>query len=306
MHQVASEFLVTGTFLMMTLSSWGLDTSGATAHFNLLPAPPASIEPGCDACVCDLDGVVAGVDTGAGAGSLADREVYSNLAGSATSPISLCPVPRECGDAAVQNATQAMKAAFDEGQGAGWEQPAGFRWRACTTTDLVSDECDPTVDVTRDNALAFLTVFAVQCAAIALGHVVMMWKLRRMVAGNKRSRRRAMADPRLLQRARRFVADAKAREEQQRGQRGGGNGGNTRSARARFRRAVIVTKFGVRARKAAAEASTVESVDDVVLEISEAVAAHWKESLPYFVAAGTAAMAITFMQSGLVVSSQTT
>jgi hypothetical protein len=57
--------------------------------------------------------------------------------------------------------------------------------------------------------------------------------------------------------------------------------------------------------KAAQEASTVESVDDVVLEISVAVAAHWTESTPYFVAAGTAAMARTFMQSGLVVSSQT-
>ena len=107
---------MTGTFLMMTLSSWGLDTSGATAHYSLLPAPPASIEPGCDACVCDLDGVVAGADTSADGGCLADRDLFSVLSvGSATSPISLCPVPRECGDAAVQNATQAMKAAFDEG-----------------------------------------------------------------------------------------------------------------------------------------------------------------------------------------------
>jgi hypothetical protein len=201
-----------------------------------------------------------------------------------------------------------MKAVFDEGEGLRlgfgneWEQPAGFRWRACTTTDLVSDECDPTVDVTRDNALAFLTVFAVQCAAIALGHVVMMWKLRRMVAENQRSRRRAMADPRLLQRARRFVADAKVREEQQRRD---GNGGNNLSARARFRRAGIVAKFAGRAMKAAQEASTVETVDDVVLEISEAVAVHWKESMPYFVAAGTATMAITFLNSGMVVSSQT-
>ena len=173
------------------------------------------------------------------------------------------------------------------------------------SADLVSDECDPTVDVTRDNALAFLTVFAVQCAAIALGHVVLMWKLRRMVAENKRSRRRAMADPRLLQRARRFVADAKAREEQQQSQRRDGDGGNKLSARARFRRAGIVAKFAGRAMKAAHEASTVESVDDVVLEISEAVAAHWKESRSYFVAVGTAAMAVTFMQSGLVVNSQT-
>jgi hypothetical protein len=45
-------------------------------------------------------------------------------------------------------------------------------------------------------------------------------------------------------------------------------------------------------------------VDDVVLEISEAVAAHWRESLPYFVAAGTSAMAITFVMAGLVVGAQ--
>ena len=29
----------------------------------------------------------------------------------AASPISLCPVPKECGDATVQNATRAMNAA---------------------------------------------------------------------------------------------------------------------------------------------------------------------------------------------------
>ena len=111
-----------------------------------------------------------------------------------------------------------------------------------------------------------------------------------------------MADPRLEQRARRFVADAKTREERDRSK---GGGAPKLSARARLRRAVIVTKFAGRAMKAAQEAPPVDSVDDVVLEISEAVAAHWQESLSYFVAAGTAAMAMTFMISGLVVSSQT-
>ena len=52
--------------------------------------------------------------------------------------------------------------------------------------DAVSDECDPMGNPTRDNALAFVTVFAVQCCAIALGHVVLMWKLRRMVRRNLR------------------------------------------------------------------------------------------------------------------------
>ena len=84
-------------------------------------------------------------------------------------------------------------------------------------------------DPTRDNALAFVTVFVVQCVAIAFGHVVLMWKLRRMVAENNRSRRRAMGDPRLEQRARRFVADAKAHEEREQSKK-------KLSLKARFRR----------------------------------------------------------------------
>jgi hypothetical protein len=211
--------------------------------------------------------------------------------------VSLCPVPNECGDAAVQNATDTLQAVE-----AGWEQPAGFRWRTCTGGDPVSDECDPTTDPTRNNALAFVTVFAVQCAAIALGHLILMWKLRRMVAGNKRMRRRAMADPSLERRACRFVAEAKAREERNQSK---NSRDTTLSARMRFRRAVIVTKFTGRAMKAAKEAPAVESVDDVVLEISGAVATHWKESLPYFVVGGTGAMAIAFLCAALVVSAQT-
>ena len=107
----------------------------------------------------------------------------------------------------------------------GWAQPGGFSWRACAVGDPASDACDPSGDPTRDNALAFLTVFAVQCCAIALGHVVLMWKLRRMVTKDQQSRRRAMADPRLEQRARRFVAHAKAREERERSKGGGGGPG---------------------------------------------------------------------------------
>ena len=78
----------------------------------------------------------------------------------------MCPVPKECIDARVQNATRAMQTVDDQ-----WKQPGGFSWRSCTTGEPASDECDPTTDATRDNALAFLTVFVVQCAAIALGHV---------------------------------------------------------------------------------------------------------------------------------------
>jgi hypothetical protein len=74
---------------------------------------------------------------------------------------------------------------------------------------------------------------------------------------------------------------------------------------ARGCRAGIVAKFSARTMKAVREAPAVESVDDVVLEISEAVAAHWKESLLFFVAAGTSAMSVTFVMAGMVVNAQT-
>jgi hypothetical protein len=167
--------------------------------------------------VCDLDGVVAGVYNGARGGCAAGRELVQQLVQKTTAPVPLCPVPKECADAGVQNATAAMQTSASTI----WAQPGGFSWRACTVGDPASDACDPSGDPTRDNALAFLTVFAVQCCAIALGHVVLMWKLRRMVTKNQQSRRRAMADPRLEQRARRFVAAAKAREERERSKGGG-------------------------------------------------------------------------------------
>jgi hypothetical protein len=66
-----------------------------------------------------------------------------------------------------------------------------------------------------------------------------------------------------------------------------GDQGTTLSARMRLRRALIVTKFAGRAMKAAKEASVIESVDDVVLEISEAVAAHWSRERADGMSAGT-------------------
>jgi hypothetical protein len=218
------------------------------------------------------------VDTGVSGGCIAGRKLREGFVKELIAPVPLCPVPREYIDAAVTDATESLQAV----QSFGWEQPATFLWRVCAVDDPVSDECDPTADPTRDNALAFATVFLVQCVAIALGHVVLMWKLRRMVNEHKENRRRAMGDPRLEQRARRFVAAAKAQAESER--RSGGEGKKL-SAKARFRRAGIVAKFSARAMKAAREAPPVDSVDDVVLEISEAVAMHWKVSLPYFVVA---------------------
>ena len=220
---------------MVTLGAFALEAGGGTAHMVILPIPPVAIQPGCDACRCDLDGVVAGVDIGTGGGCVLSRSVGEYIttlsnSGDVISLVPLCPVPTECTDAGVQNATEILRAVYPD-----WTQPTGHSWRVCSLGDAGSNECDPTADPTRDNVLAFATVFAVQCVAIVLGRVVMMWKLRRMVAAHRKDKRRAMADPRLEQRARSFVADSKAREARERKE---GPVTETKlSARARFRRA---------------------------------------------------------------------
>ena len=81
-----------------------------------MTAPPAAR---CDACVCDLDGVVAGVYNGARGGCAAGRELVQQLVQKTTAPVPLCPVPKECADAGVQNATAAMQTSTSTG----WAQP---------------------------------------------------------------------------------------------------------------------------------------------------------------------------------------
>eukprot|EP01050_Picozoa_sp_SAG11_P012089 SAG11_NODE_1322_length_5207_cov_3.093187_4_plen_292_part_00 len=287
---------MTSSFVVVTLASWLLDSNGILGHMAILPAPPVTIEPGCDACACDLDGIVAGVTTGVAGGCALDRGVGNSRImlgfSESASPVPLCLVPNECADDVIQNTTNAMKVVY----GDAWEQPGGFSWRVCSTNETATDECDPTGNATRDNALAFLTVFFVQCCAIALGHVVHVWKLRRMVAAHNRDRRRALTNPRVEQWAQRFVA--KAEKQASVAAACDGGGGPKPSVKSRFRRAGILAQFGARVTKAAQEQ---ESVDDVVLEISEAVAAHWKASLTYFVAGGTAVMTQAFFNAAFVV-----
>ena len=105
---------MTGTFLLVTVTSWVLDTNGATAHVVLLPTPAVAIEPGCAVCVCDLDGVIAGVSIGTDGGCVVDRKLVglNGFDGVVTSSIPLCGVPKECSEASVHNATEAMQAAM--------------------------------------------------------------------------------------------------------------------------------------------------------------------------------------------------
>ena len=55
-----------------------LDNGRATAHLVLLPTPPVTIVSGCDVCACDLDSVVAGVDTSATGGCTVGHSLYES------------------------------------------------------------------------------------------------------------------------------------------------------------------------------------------------------------------------------------
>ena len=87
-------------------------------------------------------GVVAGVNIEAAGGCAAGRVLTWDIILTVEAPagVALCPVPNDCDDARVQNATAAMTEA---GDGA-WKQPGGFLWRRCTLGERASDECDPT------------------------------------------------------------------------------------------------------------------------------------------------------------------
>lgn len=83
----------------------------------------------------------------------------------------MCPVPIDCEsslDNRVGDATALIQAALGEDYSV-----QKFAFRLCDAAEVASDACDPPNDQTRDNALAFLTVFTAQIAAIMLGKTVM-------------------------------------------------------------------------------------------------------------------------------------
>ena len=189
---VASEFAVTGCFLIVTLGTYVLTLTGAPAYQQLIPTQAADIVAGCPECKCDGDGVIAAVDTQVLPGCIGGREFsITMVAGIMTIPLAvaapLCPVSTACEDIRIDNATTAVGAEMIK-LGKEWLQPASFQWRVCNLTEAASDECDPSGDATRVNVLAVSTVFVVQICAILLGEIIMKCKLRRMVANTNKER----------------------------------------------------------------------------------------------------------------------
>ena len=287
---VASEFAVTGCFLTVTIGTYVLTTLGFPAYQQLIPAQAATIVAGCDACLCDADGVIAAVDTLLPPGCVGGRGFSVSLGiGIMSSEIivtaPLCTVPNSCTDDRVDNATAELEPLF-AGTGQSWSQPAGFSWRTCdATTDFTSDECDPSGDATRDNVLAFGTVFLVQIAAILLGKMIMKIKLRKLVENTNRARVKAGFDPKMARLAELFVKKTEDDEAANRERDGGGLKAkfefNKLSARKRLRGAIILTKFAIRLSKAM-KSEERETVDGLASEVAEAVAEHWKKNRVFF------------------------
>ena len=281
---VASEFAVTGCFLAVTIGTYTLTALGFPAFQQLIPAQAATIVAGCDACLCDADGVIAAVDTLVLPGCVGGRGFTKSLAiGMVSSEVlvtaPLCTVPNSCMDDRVSNATAELEPLFAE-IGQSWSQPGAYHWRICdAATDVTSDECDPSGDATRDNVLAFGTVFLVQIAAIVLGKMIMKIKLRRLVEKTNMARVQAMGDPKLALRAKRFVKETEEAEIANKKKNGATP--NKLSARKRLRGAIILTKFAIRLDKAM-QSEERETVDGLASEVAEAVADHWKKNRVFF------------------------
>ena len=78
---VASEFIVTGSFLVVTVGAFLLDSAGLKMIMQVLPTPAGKIAAGCDPCVCDADGWVAGLNTWQAGGCVGNRTVALGVVG---------------------------------------------------------------------------------------------------------------------------------------------------------------------------------------------------------------------------------
>jgi hypothetical protein len=307
---VASEFIITGTFLAVTLAQFVLDSADANVYRRtILPTPPGGIATGCDPCVCDLNGKVVG-QTSRETGGCAAREfgrldtshgrandITTGIAGSDTKLFipGLCRVPAQCVDDGVSNATNIIRNATGDVH---WEQPQYIVWRTCSAKDIASDACDPEGDLARDAVIAFALVFVAQLAAILLGKIAIAAKVRWAVRRSNRKRVVAAFDPRIARRAERFLERMQSQgiQPQQTA-----SDSSKLAARARFKRAGVLAKVSIRLKKAA---EGVETVELVMLEMTEAVNAHWKRAWWYSLAASVIVLGCMFTVSGMVLSMQ--
>ena len=174
-------------------------------------------------------------------------------------------VPAECQE--LGNSTAMIRSAINE---PGWEQPGAYNYLQCNANSSMSDECDPGPEQVRSNTYSFLVVFAAQLLALVVSKLIMMYKMRRMIDENNQRRREGWWST-LLNQGQHSVEDFVLREEDLVDRQ---TEPRTRNGNTRIKGAVRAISF---ARRLGVEAKQAESVDTVLLEVTEAVAEHWKQ-----------------------------
>ena len=174
-------------------------------------------------------------------------------------------VPAECQE--LGNSTAMIRSAINE---PGWEQPGAYNYLQCNANSSMSDECDPGPEQVRSNTYSFLVVFAAQLLALVVSKLIMMYKMRRMIDENNQRRREGWWST-LLNQGQHSVEAFVLREEDLVDRQ---TEPRIRNGNTRIKGAVRAISF---ARRLGKEAKQAESVDTVLLEVTEAVAEHWKQ-----------------------------
>ena len=193
----------------------------------------------------------------------------------------------DCKDIRIENATTVMQSLDVD-----WSQPSGHSYRICDEGDPVSDDCDPGPDQVRSNMLSFITVFAAQIMAVLLSKVILTHKMRKMVAENEQARRGLLVlHPKELKRVEAFVARENERQDQ-------AEKLEEVTPLRKMQRGVRAIQFAHRLGKSAEQK---ESLDDVMVEVAEAVAQHWVDVRLHYIAVVMGYLTGAFLFLGFVV-----
>jgi hypothetical protein len=199
----------------------------------------------------------------------------------------LCIVPPDCNDIRIENATTVMQS-LDES----WSQPLDHLYRICDEGDPVSDDCDPGPGQVQSNMLSFITVFTAQILAVLLSKVILARKMRKMVAENNEARRGLlMLNHKELKSLQAFVTHENKRQD-------GAGGPEEVTPLRKMQRGVRAIQFAHRLGKSAEQK---ETLDDVMVEVSEAVAQHWLDVRWHYIAVVMGYLTGAFLYMGGIV-----
>jgi hypothetical protein len=141
--------------------------------------------------------------------------------------------------------------------------------------------------------LSFITVFTAQILAVLLSKAILTRKMRKMVADNEQARRGLLVlHPKELKRVEAFVARENERQDQAEKLE------EELTPLRKMQRGVRAIQFAHRLGKSAGQK---ESLDDVMVEVAEAVAQHWLDVRLHYIAVVMGYLTGAFLFMGFVV-----